>query len=372
MDLKECQIGSREQQVVLETLARATARPNCRFLEVGSWCGDSTLVLGRVAQQVGGHVFCVDWWKGSMGTELADIASAEDVFAAFWRRMKQAGLEDVIVPIRAPSALAAQVLAAGAFDLAFLDADHSYDGIAQDIRLYAPLVRRDGGILCGHDCEGRISDYDMEFLEAGKQVDYYESVHCGVVLAVGLAFPNAAVDHAVWSVQAQRGGGWAPTNLAFPGIKHRRQPVAPPIGYSMSLNLFRYGRRVYAVPNLRNGVDVAEAAESNCEVFLSAPSAKELEALIGEPLSVGEPPRLAQEQYCGYNIIYCQGGWYGLDVDEGPFEMTKVRQQQYRRLITGATLEEVKTAVRRRWRVYHRLIRFAQRLVRYARRRVQR
>jgi len=36
------------------------------------------------------------------------------------------------------------------FDLVFIDADHSYDSIKEDIYLWKPLVRK-GGILSGHD-----------------------------------------------------------------------------------------------------------------------------------------------------------------------------------------------------------------------------
>lgn len=36
------------------------------------------------------------------------------------------------------------------FDLVFIDADHSYESVKQDIGLWIPKVRS-GGILCGHD-----------------------------------------------------------------------------------------------------------------------------------------------------------------------------------------------------------------------------
>jgi hypothetical protein len=84
-----------------------------------------------------------------------------------------------------------------------------------------------------------------------------------------------------------------------------------------------------------------------------------------------DEPHLVAGPYYDYNIIYCQGNWYGLDPDEGGFEMTKVQQQQYLRLITGTTLEEVKTAVRGRWRMYRSLMRFARKMARLARGRNQ-
>ena len=40
----------------------------------------------------------------------------------------------------------------GYFDLVFIDGDHSYDAVTEDIKAWLPKVRN-GGILCGHDYE---------------------------------------------------------------------------------------------------------------------------------------------------------------------------------------------------------------------------
>jgi hypothetical protein len=36
------------------------------------------------------------------------------------------------------------------FDLVFIDADHTFDAVFEDIQAWLPLIR-DGGVLCGHD-----------------------------------------------------------------------------------------------------------------------------------------------------------------------------------------------------------------------------
>ncbi len=45
---------------------------------------------------------------------------------------------------------AANILKDGILDLAFIDADHSYESVVGDIIAWLPKVRS-GGILCGHD-----------------------------------------------------------------------------------------------------------------------------------------------------------------------------------------------------------------------------
>src|SRR5581483_11369670 len=153
--------------------------------------------------------------------------------------------------------------------------------IQSDLRHYAPLVRP-GGILCGHDCEGRVSDYDRDFLEVGKQTDFHEGVHCGVVLAVGAAFPDCAIDHGIWSVRAAGPGHWRPTALELPGIPRRRQPPPPPLGFSPSYQVVRYGRRVYGLPFAGPDVDVTADDEGVRDRLPSAPSVAELEKVLGE------------------------------------------------------------------------------------------
>jgi len=115
MDVKEKQLADSEQEIVLRGLALAAARPGCRFLEVGSWCGDSTVLFAEVLREIGGTLFCIDWWKGNAGTELADIAGREDVFRYFWQRISRAGLDDVVVPIRGRSDLVLDVLRENSF-----------------------------------------------------------------------------------------------------------------------------------------------------------------------------------------------------------------------------------------------------------------
>ncbi|MBF0538949.1 MAG: class I SAM-dependent methyltransferase [Nitrospirae bacterium] len=284
MELRETQLASQEQRIILRQLAESVAAPGCKFLEIGSWCGDSTTVIAKVAREFGGHLYCVDWWRGNVGTELVDIASSEDVFTTFWKRITAEGLDDVVIPIRCRADLAPVILKENSFDFIFIDADHRYKQVSQDIRSYMPLVRRPGGIFCGHDCEGTIGDFDLDFLQGHKDVDFYQSVHCGVILAVGETFlDDYSINCSIWSVCASVAPGrWEATNLTFVGVDNQKMTMPTPIGASAGYVIWRYGKALYATPRHMGQVDIrSESVRGHPEV-ISASTMQELETLTDQ------------------------------------------------------------------------------------------
>ena len=73
--------------------------------------------------------------------------------------------------------------------MVFIDADHSYRSTIEDVQVWFPKVRK-GGMLCGHDCEGRVNDFGRERLRASldrdtlEGNDRFKEIHPGVILAV--------------------------------------------------------------------------------------------------------------------------------------------------------------------------------------------
>ncbi|OGW81892.1 MAG: hypothetical protein A3G33_05280 [Omnitrophica bacterium RIFCSPLOWO2_12_FULL_44_17] len=318
------QFVSKEQEIVLQTLARAAAKRNCWFLEVGSWCGDSALILGAVAKKMSGKLLCIDWWKGSDESDLSWFAKNNDIFSIFWERIKHAGLEDAVIPIRTTSETVVHFLKQKMFDLVYLDSDHRYDAVRNTLKSYSPLVLK-GGIFCGHDCEGRINDFEKTFLEFGKNKDAYETVHCGTVLAVGRFFQNYSINHSIWSVRSKGVTDmWEPTSLEFVDIEDRRQAAVPPIGYSGKNVIYRYGKKVYVVPGHFPDVDIRnEAVRGHQEVVF----AENLEGLFGK---LKEPIRFLPVligSYQGYNLVRMGDKIVAVSQAAGPADLLTVDEE---------------------------------------------
>ncbi|MCK7511502.1 MAG: class I SAM-dependent methyltransferase [Desulfobacterales bacterium] len=90
-------------------------------LEIGSYCGKSTVCLGTACREAGQVLFAVDHHRGSEeqqpGQEYFDPALFDpaagriDTFRCFRTTMARAGLEETVVPVVCRSALAARAWA---------------------------------------------------------------------------------------------------------------------------------------------------------------------------------------------------------------------------------------------------------------------
>jgi predicted O-methyltransferase YrrM len=129
------------------------------LLEVGSYCGKSSVYLGTACKRKQTILFAVDHHRGSeehqLGeeyhdSELYDARFAKmDSFPQFRHTLARANLEDVVVPIVAPSVLAARFWSTP-LGLVFIDGGHSMQAALNDYRSWAGHVIR-GGFLVIHD-----------------------------------------------------------------------------------------------------------------------------------------------------------------------------------------------------------------------------
>jgi len=128
----------------LEWLATHASRAY-QIAEIGCWQGRSTRVL---ADHSPGTVFAIDHFRG-VPELLYELTDRPPYWLYKRFTMHLIDCENV-VPIRLPSKEAARLLSSHRFDLVFIDGDHIYSAVKDDILYWKPLVAP-GGILCGHD-----------------------------------------------------------------------------------------------------------------------------------------------------------------------------------------------------------------------------
>lgn len=128
-------------------------------LEIGSYCGKSTIYIGTGCKNAGSVLFSIDHHRGSeeqqpgeeyFDPDLQDKSSGLiDTFPHFRYTLKQADLENTVVPLVCRSGLAARQWATP-LGLVFIDGGHSYEAAYTDYNSWAGHIRP-GGFLLIHD-----------------------------------------------------------------------------------------------------------------------------------------------------------------------------------------------------------------------------
>lgn len=109
------------------------------------------------------HIIGVDAWEPT--DEYPDPEKMEEYYRA--ALIVERTYIDRCVLMRESSFLAHKELPDGFFDFVFIDADHSYEAVVNDVRNYEEKVKS-GGWLCGHDI-GRASVQTALYDTIGKQ-----------------------------------------------------------------------------------------------------------------------------------------------------------------------------------------------------------
>jgi predicted O-methyltransferase YrrM len=176
-----------DQLYSLFLLAYASSDVEGDIVEIGAYCGRSSLALGLAAQLSGaGRVHAVDlfptrddWHENEDGTFslrvrsggatvvaykeqrvwrepfyesiLPTFANHHSILERFTETIARNGLAGVVLPLQGTSALLPGRLgAAGRVRLAFIDGDHDFDAVCQDIESVMPYLSP-GGWICFDD-----------------------------------------------------------------------------------------------------------------------------------------------------------------------------------------------------------------------------
>jgi predicted O-methyltransferase YrrM len=166
----------------LKWLARAARR--CQIVvEAGCYQGRSTRAL---ADHCPGVVYAVDPWEKMTKSFALFNANLSDHLTSGHVIQLRATLEQAMPTLEDFGAMKRARLfgilgRAGQADLVFIDDDHAYETVRQNIALGLQLVKR-GGTICGHD--------------------YGKPTWPDVKRAVDEAFPAVNLAESIWWVQA--------------------------------------------------------------------------------------------------------------------------------------------------------------------------
>jgi SAM-dependent methyltransferase len=191
----------------------ATLSPETRMVEIGCYRGEATaFFLTRVA-----HVVCVDPWKdylefnnASEPITMTGMDAIEQEFDAV-----AATTPHRVLKVKLPSLEAAAQFPDGTFDLVYIDGNHGYLDVLEDIAAWLPKVK-EGGLLAGHD-------YDV-------------LARPGVPRAVqeSLGMPDAVFQDSTWVKRI--GVGAARADGPKPSAEYRRGDIKVLIGIPCHMN----------------------------------------------------------------------------------------------------------------------------------------
>lgn len=117
--------------------------------EIGVWKSHTVKRILKRCHNIVSQYWAVDPWQ------LYDSGKARRLLPEGWdgfylHACKLMYWFPKLRVIRMTSVEAAKLFPERYFDLVFLDADHSYEAVLEDIRAWRPLVKTDG-LLTGHD-----------------------------------------------------------------------------------------------------------------------------------------------------------------------------------------------------------------------------
>jgi predicted O-methyltransferase YrrM len=149
-----------EAQALFEQALRvSTMGP---VLEIGSYCGKSTIYLGLACRTNDSTVFALDHHRGSEEHQQGEFFHDPDLYDAgegimdtfreFRRNIRRAKLDEVVVPVVAGSEAAARHWQTP-LAMVFIDGGHSLEAALTDYRCWMPHLKR-GGVLAIHDLFG--------------------------------------------------------------------------------------------------------------------------------------------------------------------------------------------------------------------------
>lgn len=128
----------------MKLLELAAANKTGNFVEIGSYLGASSCFIAAGIKRAGGasKLYCVDAWHNDSMTE-----GRRDTFAEFLKNTSK--YKEIIMPLRNTSEAASKIFN-DKINFLFIDGDHSYEAVKDDIDFWLPKLNS-GAAVVFHD-----------------------------------------------------------------------------------------------------------------------------------------------------------------------------------------------------------------------------
>jgi predicted O-methyltransferase YrrM len=127
--------------------------PGSKYVETGSYLGCSAILVALHAKDP--MVYCHDIWAENAEYKNYESINVipdkeEQYLYTFYKNVLDNNLERVIIPMRGDSKYTLKIHKDESIDFAFLDGDHSREGVLADISVIWPKIKP-GGRVAFHD-----------------------------------------------------------------------------------------------------------------------------------------------------------------------------------------------------------------------------
>jgi len=161
---------------------------NAHFVEIGSFQGNSAAFMAVEIINSGHNIKldCIDTWDRitieGLGTINPEKLPDDIVYQLFLKNIEP--VKHIINPKKLSSIEASKLYADESLDFVFIDANHIYRAVMDDIMLWFPKVKK-GGHIAGHDYGAiwpgvveAVNDYFAGYIASGGTVDCGEQCWC--------------------------------------------------------------------------------------------------------------------------------------------------------------------------------------------------
>lgn len=212
-------------------LAKQKGHKDLEFnvLEIGSWMGASMLTWTSALDSYNdgeGSITCVDAWEPFFSSEeketewykeMDQLLESDFSYNIFCHNLSCVSNKIKKQHFRGKSEAILPLVKINAFDVVYVDGDHSYKGAKSDIVNSKDLVK-EGGIICGDDLNLQFHECDSEFVINNAHRDFLteptknKNIHPGVTLAVYEEFGEVSSWAGFWAMRKTK-LGWEKIDL---------------------------------------------------------------------------------------------------------------------------------------------------------------